>query len=35
MVAHTLAEDTKFLATPVVYFHIPYRIKTMIINDML
>jgi len=35
MVAHTLAGDATFLASPVIYFHIPFCIETLIINEML
>jgi len=35
VVAHTLAREATFLASPVVYFHIPSCIETLIINEML
>jgi len=34
-IAHTLAGDATFLASPVTYFVIPSCIETLIINDML
>jgi hypothetical protein len=35
MVAHTLAEEATFLASLVVYFHIPFCIDTLIMNEIL
>jgi len=35
VVAHTLAGETTFLASPIVYFHIPFCVETLIINEML
>jgi len=34
-VAHVLAEEATLLASPVVYFHIPDCIESLIINEML
>jgi hypothetical protein len=35
MVAHTLAGEATFHASPVVYFYIPSCIETLIIDEML
>ena len=35
VVAHAFAGEATFLTSPVVYFHIPNCIETLIINDIL
>jgi hypothetical protein len=35
VVAHTLAGEATFLASPAIYFHIPNCIETLITNEML
>jgi hypothetical protein len=32
--AHALAGESTFLASPIIYYHIPTCIETIIINEM-